>query len=140
MDEWSNNFNLPYGCRLCSLLQGSSTLHYNLLEQPPIFVPHVEVVGKCGDGTGRIAKQGDPARVTTEVGNVLLDPLHGQLLVPQTLVARHLAVAQAEESQRTQPVVHRDQDDAMIHEPGEGMDEGLPNANEAINLVGPWSS
>ena len=54
---------------------------------------HVEADRSCAC---RVARQGDPARVAAERGDVLSDPGERQLLVPQTQVSRCVVGAQCQ--------------------------------------------
>ena len=99
-----------------------------LPEEPP--GARCQDVVQDGPAACALPCDGHPGGVTPEVEDVLLDPVEGELLVPDTLstaltalappapllhlVTRHQARVQAELAQGTQAVVHRHDHQAVL--------------------------
>ena len=78
--------------------------------------PGRENVSVNTDTASTHASQGDPAGISTEVCDILLDPAERQVLVLQSLVTRDLCAGESEEAQGSQPVVDGDNHQAGLHQ------------------------
>ena len=62
-----------------------------------------------------LPRYGHPARVSSEVLDVVPDPGHGHSLVQQALVTGNLVNSETEPTQRAHSVVDSDEDDVVSH-------------------------
>jgi len=69
------------------------------------------------DPPSRVACQGDSGAVPAELDDVPLDPLQGELLVEEPVVAGKVLVTGAEEAEDSETVLDGDDDDATGHDP-----------------------
>ena len=78
--------------------------------------PGRENVSVNTDTASTHASQGDPAGISTEVCDILLDPAERQVLVLQALVTGDLCAGESQEAQGSQPVVDGDNHQAGLHQ------------------------
>ena len=96
---------------------GRVALDNGRLKQRPARRDRQEVQG-YGYGTRALTEECDIRRVAAERGDVLLHPLHCQLLIQNTVVAGEGDVADlaSQEPQRADPVIRRHQDDVLARD------------------------